>query len=405
VVASIYRRIFLRKTKVIAVVGSVGKTTTKKGLDAVLGEGITPHSIRNYGVGLALNLLRSRPRHPYSVLEIAIAGPGRMASYAKMILPDVVVVSAIKSDHNRSFPTLEATREEKVKMLRALSAESIAVLNGDDPNVMWMATQTKARIRTFGLNPTHDVFATDIQMNWPHGTTFRLHAANQVRTVQSRVFGIHMVYPILAAFTVALSEGLNLDEAIPRLQPLESPPGRLQKMLLPSGAVLLCDDIKGSQESILAALDTFSAIPAKRHIVVLGDVHEPYGNAGPIYRELGKRVAEVADRAILIGSRSLKMLVTGATRSGMNRSAITRVGTRTDQAIQWLREEVQTGDVVLITGSQSQRLGRIPLALMDWDVRCHVKYCQVRVESCDECPLLSQGPEAFDNYFVRLLTR
>ena len=122
-VAWAHRRLLLGRTRVIAVVGSVGKTTTKRALDAALGARVARHSKSNHGAGLAMNLLRTRPRHAATVLEVGIDRPGQMARFARLVAPDVVVVTAIASDHRRSFHALEATREEKAHMVRALSPD------------------------------------------------------------------------------------------------------------------------------------------------------------------------------------------------------------------------------------------------------------------------------------------
>src|SRR6185295_7887271 len=137
--ARFYRQTFLRPTRIVVVVGSLGKTTTKRALDAALDCPDRDFAFSNYGSSLAGNLLRVRRGDPHAVLEVGVGGPGPMAPYARMIRPNVVVVTSIKSEHNRSFPTLEETRAEKVKMVQALPPKGVALLNGDDPHVRWMS--------------------------------------------------------------------------------------------------------------------------------------------------------------------------------------------------------------------------------------------------------------------------
>ena len=155
-------------------VGSLGKTTTQRALQTVLDCPNRNFSYSNYGSSLAGNLLRIRPRDTHAVLEAGVDGPGRMASYARMIRPNLVVVTSIKSEHNRSFPTLFDTRQEKVKMVLSLPAEGVVILNGDDPHVRWMATQTQARVMMFGLNPNSDIRASDV-IAGDEGTDFDAH--------------------------------------------------------------------------------------------------------------------------------------------------------------------------------------------------------------------------------------
>jgi len=404
--AWLHRRVIMRKTRVVTVVGSVGKTTTKRLVDAALGEGVSRHTAGNYGASLALNVLYSRPWDTAAVFEVGIAGPGRMAGYARMLRPHIVVVTAVKSDHNRSLPTLEHTREEKVKMVRALAPGGLAVLNGDDPHVRWMATQTRARVVTFGFEPQNEVRASDVQVEWPQGTRFTLHAQGQEREVRTRLIGGHLVYPVLAAVAVGLAEGVSLDELIRRAEQVAPTPQRLELIRLDSGAMILSDEFKGSLESFHAALETLAQIPAKRRIAVLGPIHEPQGSDGDVYRTLGRHAARAADRIIFIGhTKSFKALRAEAVRSGMMRESIMRVGEGVGEAIRVLRQEVRDGDVVLLKGAATQRLERIRLALQGTTVRCPATECKVRSFTCETCPLRDQPETVLENTYVRLLVK
>ena len=216
------------------------------------------------------------------------------------------------------------------------------MFNGDDPNVLWMQSQTGARVITFGLTPSNDVCASDIALDWPHGTRFTLHAGGETRNLRIRLIGKHMVYPILAAVAVALAEGFALDQVLPALEALPPTPGRLESIQLANGAVLLRDEYKSGLETIETALDVLSEVPAQRRIVVLGEVSEPPGSPGPIYRRLGERVTQVASRAIFIGEQSCDKFVAGAKRGGLPRERISRVK-NVFEAIEMLREGLGPG--------------------------------------------------------------
>jgi UDP-N-acetylmuramyl pentapeptide synthase len=396
--ARIHRR-RLTHTRLVVVVGSLGKTTTMRALEAALNCPDRKVSYSNYGSSLAANLLNIRPGDRHAVLEVGINGPGRMAPNAKMIRPDVVVVTSIKSDHNRSFPTLEDTRAEKVKMVRALPATGIALLNGDDPHVRWMATQTQARIITFGLNPENDVRASDISAS-KGSTEFTVQVAGATHRVRSKLPGEHMLYPMLAAVAVAHAEKIDLTGAIIRLAQLPPTISRMELITLPDGTRLLDDSSKAPLESVHAAFATVAAMPARRKIVVLGNVEEPPGKQGDLYRDLGRRLAGFADFVICIGGDNLIGVRSGAVRAGMDRVAIKLAGSRIPKAIDLLNELLEPGDLVLIKGSSTQRLRRIVLALMRRKVSCGVKYCGVKVRACDTCPLLDAPESWLKNHFV-----
>jgi UDP-N-acetylmuramyl pentapeptide synthase len=386
--ARLYRRNLVRNTRIVAVVGSFGKSTTTRALLTALGMYVHPHLGSTWNFK-ACAVLRIRPRDRHAVIEVGIDGPGQMAAFAGVIQPDITVVTSIGSEHNRSLGTLDMTRTEKSEMVRILSTSGIAVLNGDDPNVLWMKSQTCARIITFGINESNDVFASDINLDWPKGTRFKLHTNGETRNLRIRFIGKHMVYPILAAVAVSLAEGFTLDRVIPALEALPPTPGRMELIQLANGAIILRDDFKSALETIEAALEVLSEIPAQRRIVVLGEVEEPIGSQGPIYRQIGERIAKIASYAIFVGG-NYQPYAAGAVRGGLPRNALINAQRNVFKAVEVLRKSLGPGDVVLIKGRTTQRLERVAFALAGRKVRCDISFCDEKMR-CEHCPMLEQG--------------
>jgi UDP-N-acetylmuramoyl-tripeptide--D-alanyl-D-alanine ligase len=382
------------------VVGSLGKTTTRRALQAALDCPELNFSYSNYGSSLAENLIRVRRRDTHAVLEVGVAGPGNMQPYADMIRPNVVVVVSIKSEHNRSFPTLLDTRAEKVKMVAALPETGLAILNGDDPHVRWMATQTKARVIFFGLQPENDVRAVNISFATDGGVAFEVIAGGASFNFLSPLAGEHMIYPLLAAIAAVRAEKIDLAVALARLARLQPERSRMQLLTLPGGIRLLDDSSKSAVESIHAAFDALARMPATRRILVLGNVEEPPGKERDVYRELGRRAAGFADLAFCIGKDSMTAFRGAAVRAGMAPAAIQLVGSRIDPVADILTALLQPGDVVLVKGASTQKMRRIVLRLMGRPVDCRFKYCDVKVRSCDVCPLLNAPVEWRENHFI-----
>jgi len=390
--AMIYRHVALRHTCLVVVIGSFGKTTTARAISVALGRADQDVNSYNFKSGVALAILKTPPWRRFTVIEAGIDGVGQMIQYAKVIRPDVAVVTCIGSEHNRSLGSLQSTRNEKVKMLAGLPPRGVAVLNGDDPNVRWMATQTQNRIITFGVGEMNDVRASHLTLNWPQGTQFKVHANGKTYEMSMRLLGRHMVYPILAAIATAFAEGFSLEQILPPLQKLSPTPGRLEPIQLPNGALILRDDFKSSLETIHAALDLFSQIPAKRRMVVLGEVSEPPGSQGPIYREIGERIASLAYRAIFIGG-NFQRYAAGIRRGGLPSSSMMDAERSVLKAAEFLREDLRPGDAVLIKGRDNQRLDRITLALIGKKVYCDIDFCDTRAVRCETCPNLERGYE------------
>ncbi len=389
--AAFYRRTLVRHTRVVVVVGSFGKSTTTHAVTTAVSRSVHPRFTYNAFFSVARAILRIRPHDRHAVIEVGIGAPGQMATYARMLRPDVAVVTSIGSEHNRSLPTLEITRAEKSQMVRALPASGLAVLNGDAPHVLWMKSQTRAQVITFGFEHTNDIYASDVALDWPNGTRFRLHVNGETRTMRVRLIGKQMVYPILAAVAVSLAEGFALDQVIPALEELPPTPGRMELTRIANGAFVLRDHYKSSLETAETALDVLSEIPAPRRHVVLGDVEEPPGSKGPIYRALGERVAIGASRVIFIGeSGNWRHFARGAKRGGLVPHNIIYVGNNLFKAVDVLREDLVAGDVVLVKGRAAQRLDRLSLSLSGRSVRCDIPFCNVRVR-CENCPMLERG--------------
>jgi UDP-N-acetylmuramyl pentapeptide synthase len=378
-------------TRFVAVIGSLGKTTTARAVHAAL------HASHQYRVGpsqwtgLAYRVLCTPPGSRHKVLEVGVDGFGQMRRSAALLRPDIAVVTSIAGEHNRSFRTLAVTRHEKSAMVAALPSDGVAVLNGDDPNVMWMAGRTRARVITCGFGRDNTVRAEGVSLCWPHGTSFRLVAAGKSRHVRVRLIGVHMARCVLAAVATALAEGISLEECLPRLEQLEPTVGRMQPVSLPGGAFILRDDYKSTLETMDAALDTLAQVEARRRIVVFGAVTEPPGSTGPIYRRLGSRVAGIASLAIFVGG-SARRYASGARRAGMPGNRIIRIEQGIREAVDALRNELREGDVALIKGRREQRLERITLSLTGRTVHCGLSVCRIGGLQCEDCPRLERWP-------------
>jgi UDP-N-acetylmuramoyl-tripeptide--D-alanyl-D-alanine ligase len=388
--ASIYRCTIISRTRLVAVVGSFGKTTTSRAVRAALGLSVDPRCGVTEPTFKAREIFRIRRSHPHAVIEAAIDGPGQMAKAANFMRPDLTVVTAIGTDeHHRSLGSIERIRDEKAEMVRVLPATGLAVLNGDDANVRWMKTVTRARAKTFGLGESNDIRATNVSLDWPNGTSFTLHADGQVRNLHTRLIGRHMVYPALAAVAVGLAEGRDLEQISIALAELAPTSGRMEPVRLSNGAILLRDEFKSSLETVEAALDTLAEIPAPRRLVVLGQLSEVPGSQQPIYRQVGARVAAVASRVIFLGEKR-DLYMKGAARAGFPERSVLYSGNNLFDALAALRAVLREGDVVLIKARGTERLDRVALSLMGRRVSCAIQSCGLRTR-CENCSMLAAG--------------
>ena len=388
--ARLYRCTITRRTRIVAVVGSFGKSTTTRAVAAALAAPGLKSMTANAWTSVAMAILRIRPSQRHAAIEVGIGASCEMAQYARLLRPDLTVVTSIGSEHQSSLGSLDAIRAEKARMVAAMPASGIAVLNGDDPNVLWMRTQAPGRVILFGFGAGCDVRAEHVRLDWPHGTRFLLSAFGHEREAAVRLIGRQMIYPVLAAIAVAVTEGVALDDALSRIRLLPPTPGRMDPVALPNGAIVLRDDYKSPLETIHAALDTLAEIPARRRVALFGDVSEPQGRERPIYAALGSRVALVASQLVVIG-RGFSGYWAGARRAGMPNAAITNSGRTVHDAAAALQKTLQPGDVLLIKGRRPQKLDRVRIILQGRRVRCDIPFCDIRTMECEDCPMLERG--------------
>jgi len=398
--ARLYRRTLISRTKVIVVVGSLGKTTTTRAISAALGGKNRQVSYSNYGSSLAVNMLAIRPWDKFGVIEAGISRPGMMEANAYLTRPDIVVVTSIKVEHHRSFANLEETRKEKVKMVASLSPDGTAILNGDDPHVMWMATQTKAEVYTYGFSQNCQVRAMDVCYCWPEGMTIKINYQDKNWVVKTRLFGEHFVYPVLASIAVAIVTRSDVQRVINNLEAMPSSKTRLELISIENNIKIIDDTFKSGMDTFESALDMFAKVKAQRRIMVCGDIENPSGKRIEAYHKLGTRISLITDKVLFVGSHDLEKARASCVREGKDRADAVLVKNDVYEVIALLRGMVQPGDVILVKGRNTQRLQRVVLALRQQKVTCPVNVCNVKVHSCDECPMLDKKSTDFQNRFI-----
>ena len=385
--AALRRRTILRRTTVVAVVGSYGKTTTTRAVAAALGLGEQPLRGNSWSY-LAWSVLRHRVGSPL-VIEVGISRPGQMRAYARMLRPDLVVVTSVGGEHRISLDGIETAQREKSRMVSGLAPGGVAILNGDDDLVEGMAPLAPGRVVRFGLREGNAVRAVRVRVDWPRGTAFALTGPRLELAAQVGLVGTHSLGAALAAVAVARELGIPPETIVDRLSAVTPTPGRMQPVLLPSGAILLRDDFKSGFETILMALETLAEIPALRRIAAFGDISEPEGPQREVYQRLGERTASVASRILYVGHK-FGPLANGARQRGLARGNVT-AHTDVHALAEALRKELRAGDVVLLKGRIDQKLGRAALILSGRPVKCTIRSCRAVLIRCEVCPLLEAG--------------
>ena len=398
-------RLIVQKYKphIVAITGSVGKTSTKDAIYAVLAEqshvrksdksfnselglpltilGVPNawsnplHWLQNIVDGLILILFRTN--YPeWLVLEVGADRPGDISSLAKWLPVDIAVITRLPEVpvHVEFFDSPEAVVEEKASLINALSAAGTLVVYADDRRkdlLVERAQKRGAKIITFGLSESADVRASESTMlresgdeSWPVGITTDITIGNTSAPISIvGTLGDHMLLPAVAAAAVGYARGIDLPAIVHGLSRYEPPRGRMHLISGIKDTLIIDDTYNSSPAAVMAALDALSSIqPKGRRIAVLGDMLELGRHSVEEHRKLGAYASQKVDILCTIGFRA-RDTAEGALDNGLADANIFQYEDA-DKAGDELAAMVQPGDCILVKGSQSMRMEKTVEHLM-----------------------------------------
>jgi UDP-N-acetylmuramoyl-tripeptide--D-alanyl-D-alanine ligase len=364
------RRLIDDGLTVVGVTGSVGKTSTKDLIAAVLrraGSVVAPPESFNNEIGHPYTVLRADSSTRYLVLELSARGIGHIASLAAIAPPRIGVVLNVGSAHIGEFGSADAIAVAKGELVEALptAAEGgIAILNADDPRVAAMASRTAARIVTTGVAGPADVRAVGVELDPSARPSFTLVTPEGSARVALRLIGEHQVANALAAAAVGRSVGVSPSVIAAALSEAEAASKwRMAVTELPGDVTVINDAYNSNPESVRAAL---SAIAARsnhgRTWAVLGPMAELGETAPAAHEAVGAMTADYGMDQVLVVGEAARLIESGARAAG---ARSVRFVPDAASALDLLVDEVAERDLVLIKASRSVNLQRLALALID----------------------------------------
>lgn len=376
------------KPKIIAITGSVGKTSSKDAIYAVMSTAFFVRKSEksfNSDIGVPLTILGCsnawnnpflwvkniieglllialKNHYPkWLVLEVGADRPDDIKNMCRWLTPDIVVMTAIPDVpvHVEFFSSPEEVVEEKECLIRALKAEGTLILNHDDLKVRGFAQKYSHSTLTFGFEDgarflaSHDTYDVG-----KRHTSFRIDSnGSSVPVVVKDVLGRQHIYPVLAAFAVGASQGLDMASMAGAFENYETPPGRMKILDGVRKSIIIDDSYNSSPAALTEALLVLKGITPSgtgRKYAVLGDMMELGTYSIEEHRKAGTRAAESADRLVTVGIRA-RDIQKEAVRAGLDkRYAFHFEDSR--KAAEKVRDMLDKGDIVLVKGSQSMRM-------------------------------------------------
>ena len=361
--------------RVIGITGSVGKTTTKEVVAAVLRRRFdTYHSPGNLNSdqGLPLSLLGLGVEHECAVLEMGMTYLGEIAQICTLARPQIGVVTNVAPVHMSRLGTIERIQQAKAELVKALpdaDAGGTAILNWDDDRVREMSEWTAAKVFRYGLTPEADLWADQIESAGMEGIHFRFHyrpeAGASVDSLHVRVplLGRHSVHTALRSAAVGLVQGLSWDEIVAGLQNL---PGQLRLVVIPgiNDCTIIDDTYNASPTSTIAALNLLADLTPEsggRRVAVLGDMLELGDMTDDGHKMVGRRAAGVVDLLVTVGELG-RGIADEARLIGLSQDKL-KVMSNAGDAINLLNEQLRQDDMVLVKGSRAIGMERIVAAI------------------------------------------
>ncbi|HVE81097.1 MAG TPA: UDP-N-acetylmuramoyl-tripeptide--D-alanyl-D-alanine ligase [Candidatus Dormibacteraeota bacterium] len=371
--------------KIVAITGSVGKTSTKLAIAAVLGQKfrvLAHQGNYNTEIGLPLSIfeldvpenltqpaewlkiLRQIDRrlgepYPYDVLvlEMGADRPGEIQQFMRYIQPDVGVVTAIQQVHMEGFGSLTAIIREKTALA---SGSRQVVYNADDPRTVEEVQQIGGKLYSYGLKQGD--FHFENFKRQAKGYSGALKWGKKSVKFKTELVGEHSLRIVAAAAAVAKLLGLTekqLAEGIAKITPV---PGRMQLLPGKRGSVIIDDTYNSSPKAVLCALETLKQSNGGRKIAILGSMNElgSYAEAG--HQEVGKACSSI-DMLLTIGENANKHLASAARGAGLDESKIHRFNSPYE-AGRFLARKLKGGDTVLAKGSQNGVFAEEAVALL-----------------------------------------
>ena len=344
--------------KVVGITGSVGKSTTKEMVSAVLSSAYkvskTPAN-HNNDIGMPMSILAMPEDTEVAVLEMGMNHFREIAYLASIGKPDVAVIINIGTMHVEHLGSMEGILKAKLEILEGMPADGTIVLNGDDTLLWNQRTELKEKAVYFGVqNPEADVTGSDVCQK-ADTLSFEANAGEKVIPICLHLEGAHYVLDALAAVTVGVQLGITPENIAKSLRSFHNMEGR-QEIFEKKGFTIISDCYNAGPESMAAALSVLGNRPGRR-VAVLGDMLELGRCTDAEHYKIGRVAAEKADVLLAYGDHSLRLLY-GAITGGMSQS-MARAFTDKDKLVEVLKQMAKPGDVLLFKGSRGMRMEEV----------------------------------------------
>jgi UDP-N-acetylmuramoyl-tripeptide--D-alanyl-D-alanine ligase len=349
-------------TKVVAITGSAGKTTTKEVTAEFLGARF--RVIRNRGnfnnhIGLPLSLIELRQRPEIAVVELGMNHAGEISTLVRISEPDVRVWINVGEAHLGFFDSVDDIADAKAEILEGATDASVVVANADDMRIAARMSSCRGRVVTFGIDHQADVRATGVRSRGIDGMDAHVATPQGAFDLTTPLIGRGNLANILAATAVAIEFGVPLETIAVTAAHLAPAPHRGEVLRLSKGITVIDDSYNANPTATKRALEVFGGASTVRRVAVLGEMLELGDEGTRLHEDVGRAAADArVDHLVAVGGGMARALAEAAVEAGMARAAVQYVESSEDAA-DIVATLVKVGDLVLVKGSRGVRTDRV----------------------------------------------
>ena len=366
-----YRKLF--DIPVIAVTGSVGKTSTKEMIAAILSAKYKVHKSKgnhNNEIGLPLSVLEMDEEHEVAVFEMGMRGFNEISTLSKIVNPDIAVITNIGISHIERLGSRQNILKAKLEVLDGMDENGIVILNGDDELLSGLRGLLTQKTLFYGIDENQDIWAYDLSSKGEEGVYFHVKTGENDMNLFIPAPGIHNVHNALVG--IAVAESLNMSESDIR-KGLENFSGEKMRLSIEEkdGIKFINDSYNAAPSSMTAALDVLCEIAGdRRKWAVLGDMLELGDWASEAHKKIGRLVSKSGiEYMVAIGSLA-KWYVEGANEEPTTKT-ITKLFATALEAKPYIKTLAQKGDVLLFKGSRIIKMDVLVQELLSEELNQH----------------------------------
>ena len=343
---------------VVAVTGSVGKTSTKDIIASVVStkyKTLKTEGNNNNNIGLPLTILKLKD-HEAVVLEMGMNHFGEISLLTNIAKPTLAVITNIGTSHIGNLGSRENILKAKLEILEGMQIPKVIINNDNDLLHKWYEDNMKKfEIYTYGIENESEIKAKNIKLQ-EESSEFEATSKDDSMTIKVPVGGKHFIYNALCATEVGRLLGISNEQIQKGIAKFELTQKRMDIRKLENGAILINDSYNASYESMKASLEVLAKYTGTRKIAVLGDMFELGEYSEELHRKVGKEVAQNNIDILICTGENSKYIIEEAKK---NKNLQTYFMNNNEQIVEKLSQELRNGDVVLVKASNAMKFFEI----------------------------------------------